>query len=69
MALAVAGISVAVGVLALAKVLLPAVDDWADHRGLLVGSAVMAGVLLAFVGGMVAAARQRAINRAPSGAE
>ena len=69
MALAVAGISVAVGVLALAKVLLPAVDDWADHRGLLVGSAVMAGVLLAFVGGMVSAARQRAVNRAPSGAE
>jgi len=57
MALTVAGISLAVGLLTVAKLLLPAVDAWAQGRELIQGAAVVAGVLTAFVVGMFAARR------------
>ena len=57
MALTVAGISLAVGLLTVARSLLPAVDAWSDGRELMQGAAVVAGVLTAFVVGMLAARR------------
>jgi nickel/cobalt transporter (NiCoT) family protein len=57
MALTVAGISLAVGLLTVARLLLPAVDAWSDGRELMQGGAVVAGVLTAFVVGMLAARR------------
>lgn len=57
MALTVAGISLAVGLFTLAKVFLPAIDDWAEGRELLVGSAVVMAVLTAFAIGMTMARR------------
>jgi high-affinity nickel-transport protein len=63
MALAVAAISLAVGAFTVAKVLLPAVDAWADGRGHWLGVAVLASVLLAFASAKLAARR-----RAPAGA-
>ena len=56
MALTVAGISLAVGCFTVAKLLVPAVDAWAEGREMLVGAAVVTGVLTAFVVGMRAAA-------------
>ena len=58
MALAVAAISLAVGVFTVAKLLLPAVEAWAEGRDLMFGSAVVAGVVVAFVTAMLAARRQ-----------
>ena len=52
-----AGISLAVGCFTVAKLCLPAVDAWAEGRELLVGAAVVLGVLTAFTVGMVAARR------------
>ncbi len=58
MALTVAGISLAVGCFTVAKQLcLPAVDAWAEGREMLVGGAVVLGVLTAFSVGMTAARR------------
>jgi len=57
MALTVAGISLAVGCFTVAKLFLPAVDAWAEGREMLVGGAVVLGVLTAFSVGMVAARR------------
>ncbi len=56
MALTVAGISLAVGLFTVAKLLVPAVDGWAEGREMIFGSTVVAGVLTAFVVGMRAAA-------------
>jgi high-affinity nickel-transport protein len=58
MALAVAAISLAVGTLTVAKILLPAVDAWAESHDLLLGSIVVAGVIVAFGLAMLAAQRQ-----------
>ena len=58
MALTVAGISLAVGSFTVAKLLFPAVDEWAEGREVLFGGAVVVGVLTAFVVGMVAARRR-----------
>jgi nickel/cobalt transporter (NiCoT) family protein len=52
MACTVAGISLAVGAFTVAKLLLPAVDAWADGREMLVGGMVVTAVLTAFVVGM-----------------
>jgi len=52
MACTVAAISLGVGGLAIAKLLLPAVDAWVDGRGMLVGAAVVTAVLTAFAVGM-----------------
>jgi high-affinity nickel-transport protein len=57
MALTVAGISLAVGCFTVAKLFLPAVDAWAEGREMIVGGAVVLGVLTAFTVGMVAARR------------
>jgi hypothetical protein len=57
MALTVAGISIAVGLLALARLALPAVDTAIDGRELLVSGAVVTAVLTAFGVGMLAARR------------
>ncbi len=58
MALTVAGISLAVGVLTVAKIIVPAVDAWTDGRELWFGGAVVAVVLVAFASGMLAARRR-----------
>jgi len=57
MALTVAGISLAVGVFTVTKILVPAVDAWADGRELWFGAAVVGSVLVAFAGAMLAAHR------------
>lgn len=59
MALAVAALNLALGLFTLAKVLSADVDAWAEGRELLIGGAIVAGVLVAFVVGMLAARRQR----------
>lgn len=58
MALTVAGISFAVGLFAVAKLLLPGVDAWADGRELLIGGAVVTAVLTAFAVAMRVARRR-----------
>ncbi len=58
MALAVAGISLALGLFTVAKLLLPGVDAWAEGRELALGGAIVAGVLAAFLVGMLAARRR-----------
>lgn len=60
MALAVAGLSFAIGLFTVVKLVFPSVDTWADGRELHVGGAVVAGVLLAFAAGMWAARRDPA---------
>jgi high-affinity nickel-transport protein len=60
MAFAVAGISLAIGTLALAKWLLPQADAWAEALGPYPGVAVFAGVLVAFGTAMTVASRRRA---------
>ena len=57
MALTVAGISIAVGLLALARLALPAVDTAIDGREILVSGAVVTAVLTAFGVGLLAARR------------
>ena len=52
MACTVAAISLAVGAFTVAKLLLPAVDAWADGREMLVGAMVVTAVLTAFAVGM-----------------
>lgn len=58
MALSVAGLSLAVGLFTVAKLVAPDVDAWAEGRELLFGGAVIAGVLVAFGVGMLAARRR-----------
>jgi high-affinity nickel-transport protein len=57
MALTVAGISMAVGLIAVAKLTLPPVDVWFEGREILVSGAVVTAVLTAFAVGMLAARR------------
>ena len=57
MALTVAGISMAVGLIAVAKLTLPPVDVWFEGREILVSGAVVTAVLTAFTVGMLAARR------------
>jgi high-affinity nickel-transport protein len=57
MALTVAGISIAVGLLAVARLTLPPVDVWVEGREILVSGAVVTAVLTAFAVGMLAARR------------
>ncbi len=61
MACAVAGVSLLVGVAAVARLLLPAVGAWAEGREALMGGAVVTAVLAAFVFAMLAA-RQHALR-------
>ncbi|MEP7183286.1 MAG: nickel transporter [Betaproteobacteria bacterium] len=57
MALGVAAISLAVGLFTMTKLLLPAVDEWADGREIAFGAVVVAGVIVAFVAAMAVARR------------
>jgi len=66
MALTVAGISLAVGLFTVVKLLVPAVDAWANGREIVFGTAVVASVLLAFAFAMRAA--QVVPHTAPTGA-
>jgi len=66
MALAVAALSLALGLFTLAKVLSTEVDAWAEGRELLIGGAIVAGVLIAFVVGMLAARRRAAPAPTPA---
>lgn len=61
MALAVAGISLAVGVLAVSRILVPALDAWVEGRDLWVGAAVVAAALVAFGASMRMARRRAAL--------
>jgi len=58
MALAVAGVSLAVGAFTVAKILIPAVDEWADGRELWLGTGVVLSVFGAFVAAMRLARRR-----------
>ncbi len=65
MALAVAGISLTVGLFTVTKIVVPAVDAWAEGRELAFGAAVVGCVLLAFGSGMLAARRSQGSVTAP----
>jgi hypothetical protein len=67
MALTVAGISMAVGLIAVAKLTLPPVDVWFEGREILVSGAVVTAVLTAFAVGMLAARRNAARVDATAG--
>ncbi len=62
MALTVAGISLSVGVLTVAKIIVPAVDAWTEGRELWFGAGVVAVVLTAFVSAMLAARRRALVS-------
>ncbi len=57
MALTVAGVSLAIGLLTLVKLTIPAIDAWTEGRDLFVSGAVLAVVLAAFCVGMRSARR------------
>jgi high-affinity nickel-transport protein len=59
MALAVAAISLAVGLFTVGKLLLPAVDAWAAEHALVFGTIVVCAVIAAFFAAMRAARRYR----------
>jgi hypothetical protein len=61
MALTVGGISIAVGLLAVARLTLAPVDGWIEGREMLVSGAVVTAVLTAFAVGMLAARRRASI--------
>jgi high-affinity nickel-transport protein len=58
MALTVSGVSLAIGLLTLAKLTIPAVDTWTEGRDLFLGGAVLAVVAAAFCVGMRSARRR-----------
>jgi len=57
MALTVGGISIAVGLLTVARLTMPQLDGWVEGRELLVSGAVVTAVLTAFTVGMLASRR------------
>jgi hypothetical protein len=61
-----AAISAAVGLFAIAKVLLPAVETWSERQGLALGAAVIVGVAVAFSVG-IAASRRHGAQPIPGG--
>jgi high-affinity nickel-transport protein len=67
MALAVAALSLAVGLFTIAKLVVPDVDAWAESHELWMGGTVVAGVLTAFLAGMLAARRVRRAPAMPPG--
>jgi high-affinity nickel-transport protein len=64
MALTVGGISIAVGLLTVARLTLAPVDGWIEGRELLVSGAVVTAVLTAFTVGMLAARRRAPVRAA-----
>jgi len=69
MALAVAAISLTVGLFTVGKLLLPAVDAWAEAHELVFGTVVVSGVVVAFAVAMYAARRARSVEVAASGSD
>jgi len=61
MALAVAAISIAVGLFTVTKLLLPAVDEWAGNHDLAFGAVVVIAVIAAFAAAMNVAHRRRPV--------
>lgn len=61
MALAVAAISIAVGLFTVIKLLLPAVDEWAGNHDLAFGAVVVVAVIAAFAAAMNVAHRRRPV--------
>lgn len=61
MALAVAAISIAVGLFTVTKLLLPAVDEWAGNHDLAFGAVVVVAVIAAFAAAMNVAHRRRPV--------
>jgi hypothetical protein len=64
MALTVGGISIAVGLVAAARLTLAPVDGWFEGRDILVSGAVLTAVLAAFTVGMLAARRRAPVRAA-----
>ena len=62
MALAVGGISLALGLFTVARLVLPGLEAWYEGRELALGGAVVAIVLAAFLVGMLAARRRAALT-------
>jgi len=62
MALTVGGISIAVGLLTVARLTLAPVDGWIEGREMLVSGAVVTAVLTAFTVGMLAARRRAPVR-------
>ena len=54
MATAVGSVSLVIGVLTLAKLLVPSLDLWTEQRGLYIGAAVIVAITFAFGGAMIA---------------
>ena len=69
MALAVAAISLGVGLFTVAKWLLPPVDAWANAHELVFGTIVLSGVTVAFAAAMLAARRYRSVEVVASGSD
>ena len=69
MALAVAAISLGVGLFTVAKWLVPPVDAWADAHELVFGTIVLSGVTVAFAAAMLAARRYRSVEVVASGSD
>jgi ABC-type proline/glycine betaine transport system permease subunit len=58
MALTIAGLGLAIGLMALGKLFFPAVEEWTGERDLMLGGAVVVAVLASFVVAMVSARRR-----------
>jgi high-affinity nickel-transport protein len=58
MALTIAGLGLAIGLMALGKLFFPAVDAWTGERDLMLGGAVVVAVLASFVVAMASARRR-----------
>jgi high-affinity nickel-transport protein len=58
MALTIAGLGLAIGLMALGKLFFPAVDEWTGERDLMLGGAVVVAVLASFFVAMISARRR-----------
>jgi len=67
MGTAVAGVSLVIGALGLARLLSPALDAWVDHQGLAQGATVVATLALAYLGARLLARRNPDQARATAG--
>ena len=69
MATSVGLVSLVIGGLTLARLLMPSLDSWSDQWGLYIGGAVIAAMVLAFGGAMIAAGPDAAGSRDSAPAE
>jgi len=58
MALTIAGLGLAIGLMALGKLFFPAVEEWTGERDLMLGGAVVVAVLASFFVAMISARRR-----------